>query len=281
MGEASNDRSPLPSVGEDLAAAELEPKTPQTRSPSYLLAFADGASLLRPDRLQLEQLKPEMLLTEASDPQHRGGVRQRLHPGAGNGGGPDPQAGLRTRPGAHLRGSARVRASGLARRPEAWAGTPLRDRDRRRAGRDGGRKPWGSRRGRREHRAQHRAAARAGPEPYITPELCFQFHYFAIHKLHFVLRARALVFFPGGYGTLDELFEALNLVQTGKAERMPILLFDEKYWRRIVNFEAMAEEGVIAPRDLDLFRYGESPEAAWRAICAHYDLDPALAYKGS
>jgi hypothetical protein len=119
------------------------------------------------------------------------------------------------------------------------------------------------------------------PNPYITPELCFQFHYFAIRKLHFMLRARALVCFPGGYGTLDELFEALNLVQSGKAQPMPILLFDEKYWRRIVNFEAMAEEGVIAPADLQLFRYVESAEAAWRAICAHYDLDPALADEGS
>jgi uncharacterized protein (TIGR00730 family) len=115
------------------------------------------------------------------------------------------------------------------------------------------------------------------PNPYITPDLCFRFHYFAIRKLHFMLRARALVCFPGGYGTLDELFGALNRVQTGKAEPMPILLFDEKYWRRIVNFEAMVEEGVIAAKDLDLFRYVESPEAAWRTICAHYDLDPALA----
>ena len=83
-----------------------------------------------------------------------------------------------------------------------------------------------------------------------------------------MLRARALVCFPGGYGTLDELFEALNLVQTGKAQPMPILLFDEKYWRRIINFEAMVEEGVIAPEDLGLFRYVESAESAWRAICA-------------
>jgi predicted Rossmann-fold nucleotide-binding protein len=87
------------------------------------------------------------------------------------------------------------------------------------------------------------------------------------------------VCFPGGYGTLDELFEALNLVQTGKAQAMPILLFDEKYWRRIINFEAMVEEGVIAPADLGLFRYVESAGAAWRAICEHYDLDPALAHE--
>jgi uncharacterized protein (TIGR00730 family) len=119
------------------------------------------------------------------------------------------------------------------------------------------------------------------PNPYITPELCFRFHYFAIRKLHFMLRARALVCFPGGFGTLDELFEVLNLVQSGKAKPMPILLFDEAYWRRVVNFEAMAEAGVIAPADLGLVRYVESAEAAWLAICSHYGLDPALADDGS
>ena len=119
------------------------------------------------------------------------------------------------------------------------------------------------------------------PNPYITPQLCFQFHYFAIRKLHFMLRARALVCFPGGFGTLDELFDALTLIQTGKAEPMPILLFDEQYWRRIINFDAMVEEGVIAPEDRDLVRYVEGAETAWRAICVHYELDPALAEERS
>ena len=113
------------------------------------------------------------------------------------------------------------------------------------------------------------------------PQLCFRFHYFAIRKLHFMLRARAMVCFPGGFGTLDELFDALTLIQTGKAKPMPILLFDERYWRRIVNFDAMVQEGVISLEDRDLVRYVESAEAAWRAICAHYDIDPALADGGS
>jgi hypothetical protein len=115
------------------------------------------------------------------------------------------------------------------------------------------------------------------PNPYITPELCFQFHYFALRKMHFMMRALALVCFPGGFGTLDELFDALNLIQTGKARPMPLLLFDEAYWRRIINFEAMVEEGTIAPGDLDLFAYVETAEEAWQRICAHYRLDPTSA----
>jgi predicted Rossmann-fold nucleotide-binding protein len=96
-----------------------------------------------------------------------------------------------------------------------------------------------------------------------------------------MLRARAMVCFPGGFGTLDELFDALTLIQTGKAKPMPILLFDERYWRRIVNFDAMVHEGVISLKDRDLVRYVQSAEAAWRAICAQYDIDRALADGGS
>ena len=109
------------------------------------------------------------------------------------------------------------------------------------------------------------------PNPYITPELCFQFHYFAIRKMHFLIRARAMVAFPGGFGTLDELFETLTLIQTGKIMPIPVILFGEAYWRRIVNFEAMVEEGVISATDLDLFRYVETAEAAWNVIHTHYD----------
>ena len=112
------------------------------------------------------------------------------------------------------------------------------------------------------------------PNSYITPELCFQFHYFAIRKMHFMMRARALVSFPGGFGTLDELFEALTLIQTGKAKRIPLLLFDEAYWRRIVNFEAMVEEGVISADDLDLFQYVETADEAWAIIAEQHGLDP-------
>ena len=119
------------------------------------------------------------------------------------------------------------------------------------------------------------------PNAYITPELCFQFHYFAIRKMHFMMRARALVCFPGGFGTLDEMFEALTLIQTGKARRIPFLLFDEAYWRRIVNFEAMVEEGVISAEDLDLFQYVETADQAWSAIAEHHGLEPHQSGNGA
>ncbi len=104
------------------------------------------------------------------------------------------------------------------------------------------------------------------PNPYITPELTFQFHYFALRTMHFLMRAKALVVFPGGFGTLDELFETLTLIQTGKIEPMPVLLFGEEYWRRIINFEAMVDEGTIAPKDLEIFHFVESAEEAWSYI---------------
>jgi uncharacterized protein (TIGR00730 family) len=112
------------------------------------------------------------------------------------------------------------------------------------------------------------------PNPYVTPELCFQFHYFALRKMHLLTRARALVVFPGGFGTLDELFETLCLIQTGRARRMPVLLFDAGYWRRIVDFDAMVEAGVIDERDLDIFGYVETAEQAWDVIQKHYRAQP-------
>jgi len=108
------------------------------------------------------------------------------------------------------------------------------------------------------------------PNPYISPELCFQFHYFALRKMHFLLRARALVIFPGGFGTMDELFETLTLIQTKKIEPIPVLLFGESYWRSIINFDRMVEEGVISPEDLDIFTFVQTPEEAWRLISEFY-----------
>ena len=104
------------------------------------------------------------------------------------------------------------------------------------------------------------------PNPYITPELSFQFHYFAIRKMHFLLRAKGLVIFPGGFGTLDELFETLTLIQTRKIKPMPVLLFGQKFWQNIVNFDALVEEGTVSPDDLNLFRYVESADEAWEIL---------------
>lgn len=104
------------------------------------------------------------------------------------------------------------------------------------------------------------------PNPYTTPELTFRFHYFAMRKMHLAMRANALVVFPGGFGTLDELFEILTLAQTGKTPALPIVLFDTAYWQRLVNFDVLVEEGMISPDHLALFDFADSAEAAWEAL---------------
>lgn len=110
------------------------------------------------------------------------------------------------------------------------------------------------------------------PNPYITPEFCFRFHYFAIRKMHFLQRARALVAFPGGFGTLDELFETLTLLQTGKANTVPVILYDKNFWTRLINFELLVEEGLIKAEDMQLIQFVDTPEQAWQAICDCYQL---------
>jgi uncharacterized protein (TIGR00730 family) len=109
------------------------------------------------------------------------------------------------------------------------------------------------------------------PNRYITPDLCFQFHYFAIRKMQLLMRAKALVAFPGGYGTLDELFETLTLIQTKKIAPLPVLLFGKQFWEGIVNFEALAAEGVISPEDVDLFQFVDTAQEAWRVIRDFYE----------
>ena len=107
---------------------------------------------------------------------------------------------------------------------------------------------------------------------YVTPALSFKFHYFALRKMHFMMRAKALVAFPGGFGTLDELFEVITLVQTRKARQVPIVLFGSDYWKRLVNFEMLVDEGVISAADLDLFQFADDPETAWNIIKTFYRL---------
>ena len=106
------------------------------------------------------------------------------------------------------------------------------------------------------------------PNEYITPYLCFNFHYFALRKMHFLMRAVALVVFPGGFGTLDELFEVLTLIQTRKIKPIPVLLFGREYWERIIDFRGLVEEGVITPADLEIFSYVETAEEAWQTAGA-------------
>jgi uncharacterized protein (TIGR00730 family) len=109
------------------------------------------------------------------------------------------------------------------------------------------------------------------PNAYITPELCFQFHYFSIRKMHFLMRAQALIAFPGGFGTLDELFETLTLIQTKKIKPLPVLLFGREFWQKLINFEFMVAEGVISPEDLHIFRFVETAEEAAAIVEQHYE----------
>jgi len=111
------------------------------------------------------------------------------------------------------------------------------------------------------------------PNPYITPALCFQFHYFALRKMHFVMRSIALVCFPGGFGTLDELFETMTLIQTGKSRRRPILLFGRAFWEKLINFQHLVDTGMISPGDLGLFQDVETAEDAWARLAEHYGFD--------
>jgi uncharacterized protein (TIGR00730 family) len=108
--------------------------------------------------------------------------------------------------------------------------------------------------------------------PYVTPALSFKFHYFAIRKMHFMMRAKALVAFPGGFGTLDELFEVVTLVQTKKSKQVPIVLFGSDYWKRLIDFDFLIDEGVISPGDVNLFEYVDTPQDAWDAIMRFYKL---------
>jgi uncharacterized protein (TIGR00730 family) len=108
------------------------------------------------------------------------------------------------------------------------------------------------------------------PNPYIDPTLSFKFHYFAMRKMHFMMRAKALVAFPGGFGTLDELFEILTLVQTSKSQRVPIVLFGSAYWKALINFDLMVSEGVIAANDLELFSTVDDAQSAWEVIESFY-----------
>ncbi len=255
----------FPDAREDLARWDRTPDTPQTLSPSYRLAFNDGEFLtrdeLRPVRLQLELLKVEMALAER-------GVRSTVVM-FGSARIPDPADAEPARP-----------ASALARYyDEARAFARLCTR---RALATGNRDfvvCTGGGPGIME--AGSRGAAEEGgisvslnivlpheqsPNRYGTPDLSFNFHYFAIRKMHFLMRARAVAVFPGGFGTLDELFEVVTLVQTGRMKRLPILLFGGDFWHEVVNWQALVEAGTIAPADLGLVTHVASAAEAWHLI---------------
>ena len=259
--------SPFRDASSDRDAAEGVPDTPQTRAPAYRLAFADQEFLcrdeLRPVRLQLELLKPQLILDER-------GIESTivLFGGARI---PDPvdkdKARTKTLSDlSHFYEEARNFAKLMTEKSmESY-------------GRENvivtGGGPGVMEAGNRG--AQDAGGASIGlnivlpfeqaPNEYVTPDLCFNFHYFALRKMHFLMRARAICVFPGGFGTLDELFEALTLIQTGRMNRVPFLLFGEEFWRSIINWEALADAGTIAEKDLDLFRFVETAEDAKELI---------------
>ena len=260
MTEPTDPPRRFPDAREDLERWDRQPETPQTQSPSYRLAFSDGEFLtrdeLRPVRLQLELLKAEMALAER-------GIRSTIVM-LGSARIPDPDARRRrARP-------ASPRSRPTTPRPASSPASP-RSRALATGNREGVICTGG---GPGIMEAGNRGAQDAGgvsvslnivlpheqvPNLYGTPDLSFNFHYFAIRKMHFLMRARALVVFPGGFGTLDELFEVLTLMQTGRMARLPILLFGEAFWRGVVHWEALVEAGTIAARDLALMTYVGEP----------------------
>ncbi len=253
---------------QDVAAAHRLPDTPQTRAPAYRLAFVDADFMmreeLRPVRLQLELLKPQMILDQL-------GINSTVV----------------------LFGGARIPApehvatshAGLAKL------APYYDEARRfaKAVTERSLLTYG-----REHvictgggpgvmEAGNRGADDAGghsiglnivlpheqaPNIYVTPDLSFNFHYFAIRKMHFLMRAEAICIFPGGFGTMDETFEALTLIQTGRMKPVPFLMFGRAFWENVINWQALADAGVINPVDLDLFQYVETAQEALAAMDA-------------
>lgn len=265
MAKLSGTQHRFPDAAADQAQVERQRDTPQTLSPSYRLAFLDPDFLkreeLRPVRLQLELLKPELEMQDrgiVSTVVVFGGARIPERPG-------DARV-----PGlaklAHYYEVARefARLVTLASLDSGCTENVI----------CGGGGPG-------VMEAANRGAAEAGgcsislnivlpheqaPNLYGTPDLNFNFHYFGIRKMTFLMRARAVAVFPGGFGTLDELFETLTLVQTQRMAPLPILLFGEEFWRRIVDWDALAESGTISPEDLNLFRFVETAEEAMAAM---------------
>ena len=118
------------------------------------------------------------------------------------------------------------------------------------------------------------------PNPYIADDLCFYFHYFSIRKMHFLLRAKAMCAFPGGYGTMDELFETLTLIQTGKIRRIPVILFGEEFWKQFINWDLLRDRGLISPEDTDIFCYCETAAEAWEVIQDFWRDREGVAWRG-
>ena len=285
----------FPSAGEDVSSSRLVVDGLQSQSPAYKLAYCDEDFLLRdelrPVRLQLELLKPDLIQEE-----------NNIHSTVvifGSARIPDAETAKQKLAVAKERYAAEPENTMLSKKvtvaERVVSNSRYYDEARKLASlitENSIRDPecdltviTGGGPGIME--AANRGAADVGgrsiglnivlpfeqqPNPYITPELCFQFHYFAIRKMQFLMRAKALIACPGGFGTMDELFETLTLIQTRKISRVPILLLGSDYWRRVINFDVMVEEGVISESDLDLFQYVDTADQAWAVIKEYYNL---------
>lgn len=268
---------------QDAEAADRIPDTPQTRAPAYRLAFMDPEFMcreeLRPVRLQLELLKPQMIMDErgiqstvvimgsARIPDPTDTAECAVPPVIETGKGGSEGAAKGAAALAHWYGEARRLARLITQRSleshgrdfvVVTGGGPGIMEAGNRGADDAGGQSIGL-----NIVLPHEQA----PNAYVTPDLCFNFHYFAVRKMHFLMRARAVCIFPGGFGTLDEMFETLTLIQTGRMKRVPFLLFGKDFWQSVINWQALADAGTISADDLGLFRYVETAEEAAAVIC--------------
>ncbi|MDT1060628.1 LOG family protein [Paracoccus sp. CPCC 101403] len=263
MIEEDERHHPIRDSQQDAVAARQLPDTPQTRAPAYRLAFTDHEFLLReelrPVRLQLELLKPEMIMDAR-------GIRSTIVLfGGARIPSPAKRDGARTPALAELSRyyeEARRFARMMTERSlESYGaenvictggGPGVME-----AGNLGAHEAGGASIGLSIVLPHEQA-----PNEFVTPDLCFNFHYFAIRKMHFLMRAKAVTVFPGGFGTMDEMFEALTLIQTGRMKRVPFILFGAEFWNRIINWDALAEAGTINREDLGLISFVETAEEA-------------------
>jgi hypothetical protein len=283
MADPTVPKRVFPPAKQDAASAAHGRQLPQTADPAYRLAYQDADFLLRDDlrpvRFQLELLKPQLLIEEAgigstfvfygsaripapdqaeaivaaakTDTQRR--IAERLAAKA--------HYYQVARDLARLAGEADLREDGKRQFVVCSGGGPSIMEAANRGAADAGADTVG---------LNIVLPFEQAPNAYVTPHLSFNFHYFALRKMHFLLHARAVAVFPGGFGTFDETFELLTLVQTGKMARLPILLYGESFWRRVVDWDALVEEGVVGPRDLTLFRFCETAEEGWAHVRDFY-----------
>ncbi|WP_248305225.1 LOG family protein [Devosia sp. 1566] len=275
--------TPLRTSQEDIDASQRAPNTPQTQSSAFRLAFADDDFLTSEDirgvRFQLEYLKPEFRLREA-------GINSTV---VLFGGARIPEPGKPAWAAKNQTQKTNLEAASryydVARDFARLASETSRSLDFKEFVVVTGGGPG-------VMEAGNRGAADVGapsiglnivlpheqaPNLFVTPEFSFNFHYFATRKIHFLLRAKAVAVFPGGFGTLDEFFEALTLIQTGRMARVPLLLFGASFWSKVINFEALAEAGTISPNDLELFNVVDTAQEGWDVVQKFYDLPTPVA----